>query len=168
MTELSFRKYQASAVEAMFQLDEVCFSSHFRFSRAQLKHYAEKKNACVSMAYRGDALAGFSIVHVESASHQGYVVTLDVEPSFRRAGLAAELMRIGEEQARLQGCSEMLLHVFTGNAGAVAFYDRIGYERLGRTEYFYGRDEQGHSVDAWLYRRVLLPESVLRAARGER
>jgi ribosomal-protein-alanine N-acetyltransferase len=43
------------------------------------------------------------------------------------------------------------LHVFTGNEGAVRFYERLGYERIGIKPRFYGR-----GLDAFVYRKTLV------------
>jgi ribosomal protein S18 acetylase RimI-like enzyme len=88
----------------------------------------------------------------------GYVVTLDVAPEFRRQGLARELMQRGEAEARRAGCGEMLLHVFVGNANAIRFYEKAGYSQGKNVVAFYGRDAQGESVDAWLYRKRMATE----------
>ena len=83
----------------------------------------------------------------------GYVTTLDVHPEGRRQGLAIELMGRAERQALGAGCSELRLHVFTGNAAACALYERLGFERLFLDEGFY-RD----GLDAWVYGKRLTPE----------
>ena len=53
-----------------------------------------------------------------------------------------------ESKAHAAGATAMTLHVFTGNAGAIQFYESIGYGRLGRAEAFYGR-----GLDALVYRK---------------
>jgi ribosomal-protein-alanine N-acetyltransferase len=45
----------------------------------------------------------------------------------------------------------MQLHVFTGNAGAIRFYERLGYERIRTQKDFYG--EPG--LDAFVYGKEL-------------
>jgi len=91
---MEFRGYRADDFEAMFALDEACFAPEFRFSRAMMRRFAEAKKARVVIAEE-DGLAGFCVVHVERVAGGcvGYVVTLDVAASFRRSGLATELMR---------------------------------------------------------------------------
>jgi ribosomal-protein-alanine N-acetyltransferase len=146
---VQFRGYRDGDLEAMFRLDEVCFEAPFRFSRGTMRRFAEAKRARVVLAEVAGELAGFCVVHVERGG-VGYVVTLDVAPSWRRQGLAAMLMERVEVQAREAGCGAMVLHVFDGNQGAVRFYERSGYELVGRDVGFYG-----DGVDAMVYRKAL-------------
>jgi [ribosomal protein S18]-alanine N-acetyltransferase len=153
---MEFRGYRAEDLEAMFALDEACFAPAFRFSRTTMRRFAEAKKARVVIAEE-DGVAGFCVVHVERVEGGcvGYVVTLDVAVEWRCRGLAGELMRREEALVREHGCGAMALHVFVGNAGAIRFYERVGYERSGRSVGFYG-----DGGDAWVYRKVLSDGAV--------
>ena len=135
---------------ALYALDLACFDPPFRFSRRAMRSFAETPGAITLLAEARPAdsnpseaaqptplLAGFCIVHVEDRT--AYIVTLDVAPAFRRRGLARRLMTEVEARARAPAHAQMALHVFTGNAGAMQFYESLGYNRTGRTENFYGR-----------------------------
>jgi [ribosomal protein S18]-alanine N-acetyltransferase len=61
------------------------------------------------------------------------------------------LMDEGERQARAGGAEVMDLHVWTENEGAIKFYERRGYERMGVRKGFYGRV----GLDAFVYRKML-------------
>ena len=147
-----FRGYRAGDLEAMYALDMVCFEEPFRFSRREMRTFAEARGAKVVIAELDGVLAGFCIVQVEAAKRGGlgYVVTLDVAMEFRRRGLAARLMERVEGEALAVGCAEMRLHVFTGNEAAIRFYERTGYEFVRRDVGFYGA-----VMDALVYRKVL-------------
>jgi ribosomal protein S18 acetylase RimI-like enzyme len=73
-----------------------------------------------------------------------------VAPGHRRKGLAGELMQRAEEQAREAGCAAVVLHVFTGNATAIRFYERRGYLFSQLVAGFYGS-----GTDALVYRKQL-------------
>jgi len=152
--EIFFRDYRATDLEAMFQLDEACFAEEFRFDRESMREFAEERNAMVRIAEtaRGE-IAGFVIVHVERVvtGWRAYVVTLDVAVECRQRGLARRLMREVEASAMAAGVQWMQLHVFTGNAGAIRFYERLGYEQISRQKDFYG--EAG--LDAFVYGKEL-------------
>ena len=153
MSDFLFRGYRAGDLYAMYALDVVCFEEPFRFSRRDMRTFAEARGAKVVIAELDGVLAGFCIVHVGAAKRGcvGYVVTLDVAPEFRRSGLATRLMERAEGEALAAGCGEMRLHVFTGNEAAIRFYERTGYEFVARDEGFYGV-----RVDALVYRKVLM------------
>jgi ribosomal-protein-alanine N-acetyltransferase len=119
-----------------------------------MREFAEERNAIVRVAGKvcGE-IVGFVIVHVERVvtGWRAYVVTLDVTAEWRKNGVATRLMREAEACAMAAGARWMQLHVFTGNAGAIRFYERLGYERIRVQRGFYG--EAG--LDAFVYGREL-------------
>ena len=153
-SEIVFRGYRAADLEAMFRLDEACFAEEFRFDRESMREFAEDGNAFVRVAETvGGEMVGFVIVHLERVltGRRAYVVTLDVAAGCRQRGVARRLMREAEAFAAAAGVRWMQLHVFTGNAGAIRFYERLGYERIRVQRRFYG--EAG--LDAFVYGKEL-------------
>jgi [ribosomal protein S18]-alanine N-acetyltransferase len=152
--EIFLRDYRTADIDAMFRLDEACFEERFRFDRESMREFAEKKNAIVRIAEKASGeMAGFVIVHLEHVvtGWRAYVVTLDVAAECRQKGLGGGLMREAEACALAAGVRWMQLHVFTGNAGAIRFYERLGYERIRVQRRFYG--EAG--LDAFVYGKEL-------------
>jgi ribosomal-protein-alanine N-acetyltransferase len=155
--DVRLRGYQAGDVDAMYTLDVACFDARFRFSRRAMRRYAEAANALVVVAELESALVGFAIAHLDlvDGGVVGYVVTLDVAEAVRRQGLAARLMQQLEAESLTAGCDAMALHVFTGNEGAIGFYERMGYERRELAKGFYAP-----GVDAWVYRKALSTSAI--------
>src|ERR1017187_5548575 len=120
MGEVTLREYRPGDWEAMFALDVVCFEPVFQFSRRAMRYFAEARRAVTVLAEADGELVGFCIAEVDE---EAYVVTLDVAPAWRRHGLARRLMAEVEAKARAAGAKSMALHVFTGNAGAMRFYE---------------------------------------------
>ncbi len=157
--EVELRGYRPSDLQAMFALDEVCFEQPFRFDLRAMRRFAEAPGALVVIASTKATLAGlcgFAIVHLEGVTgrRRGYVVTLDVAPQRRRSGVASLLMDEAESLAAEVGAGRMALHVFTGNAGAMRFYEARGYERTGLQRGFYGMDDSV-SRDGLVYSKRL-------------
>lgn len=146
--EVTLREYRAGDVEAMYRLDVQCFEPVFRFSRRAMQRFAEAEEAVTVLAEAGGELVGFAIGEV--AQGVGYVVTLDVAPDMRRAGLGRHLMEELENRACAAGAQAMMLHVFSKNEGAVRMYEALGYERMGVARGFYGR-----GLDGWMYEKRL-------------
>jgi ribosomal-protein-alanine N-acetyltransferase len=152
--EIFLRDYRASDLDAMFRLDEACFAEEFRFDRESMREFAEERNAIVLAAETVDGeMVGFVIVHVERVAMgwRAYVVTLDVAAECRQQGLGRRLMREAEACAVTAGARWMQLHVFTGNAGAIRFYERLGYEQIRVQRRFYG----AAGLDAFVYGKEL-------------
>ncbi len=151
--EARIRQYHEDDLDVMVALDQTCFGEDFRFDRASMRSFAEARNALTLVAERdATELLGFIIVHLEhvEVTVRGYIVTLDIALSWRRAGLAAELVHSAEAQVAAAGADGMELHVFTGNHGAIQFYERLGYRRIATRRRFYGKA----GLDAFVYRKT--------------
>ncbi len=158
----TLRSYRLGDWQAMYALDLVCFEPVFQFSRGAMRAFAEAPGAITvlaeaqrelaesqsELANPESELAGFCLAQLKDRT--GYVVTLDVAPAFRRRGLARSLMAEIESKLHAAGAVRMELHVFTGNAGAIRFYEGIGYARVGVAKNFYAQN-----LHALLYRKQL-------------
>jgi len=147
----------------MVRLDEACFSATFRFDRSSMRRFAQAQGAVVVVAERALgalqdgsawAMSGFVIVHVEGsgAERYGYVVTIDVAPELRRAGLGEQLLRRAEEQVGAAGVGRMGLHVAVDNDAAIRFYESLGYVCVGVAKRFYSTAR----TDASIYLKELV------------
>jgi ribosomal protein S18 acetylase RimI-like enzyme len=143
------RMGRAADVPAMYALDLVCFEEPFRFDLKSMRRFAARAGAIVVVAQAARELVGFVLVHLERG-RLAYVVTLDVAPAFRRMGLAGVLMEEAERQSLDAGAERVGLHVYSGNIAAIAFYERLGFERVGVDVGFYGE-----GLDAWAYLKPL-------------
>jgi ribosomal-protein-alanine N-acetyltransferase len=149
---LQLRRYRTTDLDAIVALDAICFAEEFVFGSDSMQRFAEAENAVTVLAEVDGVLAGFVIAQVERRTGQsrGYIVTLDVAPAYRRAGVAGRLMEAVESAATAAENSWMSLHVFTENAAAIRFYESRGYGRRGLQRGFYGV-----GMDAYLYRKAL-------------
>jgi len=138
--EIEFREYRRGDLAAMVELDEECFGPPFRFSRRAMQRFAEAGNAWVRVAEYDGSLAGFCILHRESAgvAEMGYVVTIDVAKPFRGQGVGERMLSAGEVWVGGWSGAGVMLHVFVENERAVRFYERMGYGRVGMQRGFYG------------------------------
>lgn len=153
--EAELRGYLKGDLDAIYRLDQLCFSNEFRFGRESMRAFAEADDAVTLIAETtGGEIAGFVIVQVERRGDnvRGYVVTLDVAEKCRRRGLAQMLLQETEKRAAAAGALWMELHVFTGNIEAIRFYERSGYTRIELKRRFYG----GAGLDAFVYRKELV------------
>jgi ribosomal-protein-alanine N-acetyltransferase len=153
--QLEMRGYERGDLKQMVELDEACFAPPYRFSREAMRNFAEARNAWVTVAESEGRIVGFCIVHRERGelsnpdssdldfseldfSDLGYVVTIDVEKSFRGLGVGKKMLMEGESWVKSWKGAGMLLHVFTGNDDAVRFYERMRYGRVEVQRGFYG------------------------------
>ncbi len=151
---IRYRSYGWRDLEGMVELDAACFSAPFRFSRDAMRRFAEARNAWVIVAEEESELAGFCIVHCEKTvgGEIGYVVTIDVAERWRGNGIGEKMLSQGEAWVRSWNGTGMMLHVFAKNVGAVRFYERMSYSRVGVQRSFYGS-----GLDAVMYWKELGP-----------
>jgi ribosomal protein S18 acetylase RimI-like enzyme len=64
--------------------------------------------------------------------HRPYLISMWVEPAYRRRGLGRQLVEAIIEWARSRGSSELVLEVTTNNESAVRFYEQLGFIRTGK------------------------------------
>ena len=150
---MRLREYNSRDLGTIFAMDVVCFEPPFRFSKRVMQQFAEARNALTVVAEtEAGEIAGFCIAHVERAGKglRAYVVTLDVAPDHRRQGLARQMLERIEQQAKEAGCDSIELHVSVENEGAIAFYQREGYDRSHVVKSFYGLGRH-----AYVYQKAL-------------
>ena len=70
----------------------------------------------------GTVMAGYE-------GHRGWVNYLAVDSGFRKQGLGRALMDEAERRLVEIGCPKVNLQIRTENEDAVAFYERLGFER---------------------------------------
>lgn len=78
------------------------------------------------IAYRDSELVGLANLGVRD--RDAWIGGVGVIPSARRAGVAEALMRAVHEEARLRGVERVWLEVIVENTGALALYEKLGYE----------------------------------------
>jgi ribosomal protein S18 acetylase RimI-like enzyme len=139
----------------MFQLDLVCFDTPYQFDGEMMLEAVSADGAIVVVVEDTHTrrMLGFIIVHLQGQARDRYVyiVTIDVAPEARRAGVGSKLLQEAEAQAAAEGIHRIGLHVAVDNAAAIAFYERQGYERLGMKKGFY-REAR---TDALIYRKAI-------------
>lgn len=84
------------------------------------------------------------------------LMTIGVDESYQRRGIAAGLLARLIELAKRQGASRMLLEVRVDNGPALALYRRFGFSRMGLRKRYY----QPEGIDAYTMSLDLAPRVV--------
>ena len=90
-------------------------------------------------AYDGEQLLGYAGGWVVDGQVQ--ILTVGVDPSQRRRGIARELLARVAADARNLGAATCSLEVRAGNVGAQAFYEALGFHTLGTRPRYYSDGE---------------------------
>jgi [ribosomal protein S18]-alanine N-acetyltransferase len=140
--EFTLRDYSPSDFETLYAIDQACYPRGISYSRRMLRWYLSQRGAqCLvaeSMGPTGPALPGFLIA--TSHGNVGYIVTIDVMETHRRAGVGSALLAEVERRLESGGARRVELQTATNNEAGVAFWQRHGYRSSGVTRgYYLGR-----------------------------
>ena len=140
--KFSIREYGASDFEAIYAIDQVCYSPEIAYARAELRWYLGLPGAeCLIAETRSAAknprkqIVGFIITACQKL--HGHIITIDVLEAHRRAGVGASLLRRAEMRLRRRGAREVWLETATDNEAAIAFWGKHGYRTRGRLANYY-------------------------------
>lgn len=86
----------------------------------------------------------------DATRHRAWIVAVYVRPDWRGRSAADQLLMHVIALARAQGIAQLELHVSEGNARAIGFYQRHGFEICGRLPRAMRRDGRDiHELHMW-------------------
>ena len=120
----------------MYRLDQSCFEPGVAYSRDELRRFLSMSSFEGVVAESEGRVVGFAIGYL-SRGRVAHVVTLDVDPARRREGLGRELLENLLGRFASHGARRARLEVSTENRGAIAFYEKLEFSRLGTIRDYY-------------------------------
>jgi len=75
-------------------------------------------------------------VYLEAKGHDLYLSTLAVAPEAQAQGVGRQLLAAAEAYARQHGCTHIKISVLAARLELLAWYERHGYQRTGKSEPF--------------------------------
>lgn len=128
----------------LYALDQACFAPGISWSKAELQYFLKYPGNVGLVAQEQDQskpahVAGFAIAgrQMRKGIVLGRLITIDVDPAFRRRGVGHMLLENIEERLRRAGAKSLLLEVAVDNTAAQGFYTRHGFARMGRIPGYY-------------------------------
>ena len=130
---MEFILMDASHVEAIVELERVCFSDPW-----SMNSIVSELNNPLSLwlvAMEGDKLAGY----VGSQSVLGWadMMNIAVSPDFRRQGVAQQLVLELITHLKLNNVTCLTLEVRVSNDPAINLYHKLGFVQVGRRPNYY-------------------------------
>jgi GNAT superfamily N-acetyltransferase len=83
------------------------------------------------IAFDGDTACGLVCSFVEDGLSRACIISMWVDPSYRRGGVGSKLIDAVSIWAKSRGLRELKLMVTAVNPGAIKFYERIGFRMSG-------------------------------------
>ena len=147
---IGFRDYQPGDFRALCDIDRLCFPAGIAYSPAELSYWLRSRDTFAIVAEDQAArITGFVLGRREHDVN-GHIITIEVLPEHRRAGIATQLIEQAQERFKQMGVAHLELFTWVENTQAVAFYRKLGYQTVARVRrYYLGR------MDAWLMAREL-------------
>lgn len=139
---MHLRPYQPTDFPTLYAIEEACFQPPIRYSRVYLQRLIARRDSTTWVAEADGEIAGFTIVEWSddpAAGRIAYIQTIEVAPTFRRRGVASELLRRAEESARAARANLLWLHVESTNEAAIRLYHAHGFAKQGSEPHYYAR-----------------------------
>lgn len=95
-----------------------------------------------------DQIVGYAAVLVVAPGVEADVLTVAVLPEYARQGIATHFMGELEKWSKEKQALAMMLEVSVENSGAIALYEKLGYQRIATRKNYYG-----HGLDALVMRK---------------
>lgn len=132
-TEVVITAMQESYLPDAAAIERRCFSDPWSLSA--LAESLEDPCARMLAALYDGVVCGY--VCIMLTDENGYIPRVCVLPAYRRRGVATALMAAAEAAAVDYGCTSVTLEVRESNSAAIALYESLGFEALGKRPGFY-------------------------------
>jgi|SRR6516225_613351 ribosomal-protein-alanine N-acetyltransferase len=148
MAGATIRSYEAKDFAALHKLDQACFPPGIAYSKFSLRYFLSLPAADCLVAEEDNKIVGFILA--ETNPPLAHIITLDVTPSHRRAGLGRSLLAEMERHFHFHEVKSVLLETAVDNEVGIAFWRKHGYrEEAVLKRYYLGK------VDAYEMRKRL-------------
>ena len=149
LRSFKLRDFESQDFDTLWRMDQNCFPPGISYSKPELRSYIRTAGSFTLLATDADQgkIAGFIVVQTGAAGH---VITIDVDPSARRARVGSLLLQGAEDRLRSGGSRAVGLETAVDNIAALAFYKRHGYNVVRTWPRYYS-----NGVDALVMRKEL-------------
>jgi [ribosomal protein S18]-alanine N-acetyltransferase len=158
----TLRDYRPEDFETLWTIDQKCFAPGIAYSRRELNAYIRRRGSFTVVAEspqqtqvtnsdHNSAILGFIVA--ESSRQFGHIISIDVLPAARRAGIGSKLLAIAEDRLRSTGCRAVMLETAVDNTAALSFYKRLQYDVIKAVPRYYS-----NGTDALLLQKELAPD----------
>lgn len=126
---LRIRGFQNEDLEALWEIDRICFPAEIAFSHKELFFQMHHPKSIARVGEGLGRILGFVVARIENP-HCAHVLTLDVVPDARRCRIGLSLMRALHRVLASENVGMTVLEVSVHNLAAQRLYDRMQYRYL--------------------------------------
>ena len=121
-------------VAAVAAIEKECFGTE-AWSEKSVAGELENELALWLVALDGDAVAGY--VGSQTVLGETDMMNVAVTPSYRRRGIAEQLILALVEELKAAGSHCLTLEVRASNAPAIGLYEKLGFSQIGLRRNYY-------------------------------
>ncbi len=136
---IRIRPVREEDLSALVALEQACFTSD-RLSRRSFRRWIQSSHRAFLVAESGNALVGYGLILFLKGTILARLYSIAIDPAWRGAGIARQLLCAGEAEAEEHGCVFLRLEVSTDNISAIRLYESLGYQRFGIYHQYYEDD----------------------------
>ena len=133
LTSVFIRPMTEKDVKAVSEIEKECFSHPW--SEDGIRQELFNDSARFFVAEKNGRTVGYMGMHI--VLDECYIANVAVLPSHRRQGIAQKLLTNAAEISSDEGCCFISLEVRVSNGGAIALYEKNGFEKMGERKNFY-------------------------------
>ncbi|WP_416200525.1 MAG: [Ribosomal protein S18]-alanine N-acetyltransferase [Thermocaproicibacter melissae] len=133
MEELKIVPMEERHLDALVQLEQACFTTPW--SRDGLAAELHNPGAVFAVAELNGITVGYA--GMNCVLDECYVDNVAVFPQYRRRGIAHMLMQHLIAAAQERNAAFITLEARISNTGAIALYESLGFQEVGRRPGFY-------------------------------
>jgi len=133
----TIRLVEASDACGIYEAERACF--HDPYPPEAFTDLIKAHQGHFFVASDHGDIVGYAVASANAT--QGHVVSIAVDPSHRRRRIGTALLSALTAKLTEEGIRQMHLEVRKGNAGAIAFYERMGYRAFSEIRQYYADGE---------------------------
>jgi ribosomal protein S18 acetylase RimI-like enzyme len=144
---LTIREFRADDIDGLFFLEQQCYPRPLAMSYPQLRALLKEPGIATLVIVGEDGhrprMVGALTVRPEREQERLVVVSLMVEPEYRRLGLGRRLAERARRAARALGLAAVAVPLEAGNETGAAFLQALGFSPAEHGAPFFATPEEG-------------------------
>ena len=130
---IDFTEMKAEHVPQVAQLEAICFADPW----SEMSIASELRNiwSYWVVALDGDEVVGY--IGSQSSCDETDIMNIAVHPDCRRRGIAESLIDNLIKELKNRGSHALMLEVRVSNDPAIALYEKLGFQQVGRRKNYY-------------------------------
>ena len=139
MMNMTIARMEEQHIEAVADLEAMCFSTPWTEENLRSSLANKTDYFFVALDEEEDVIG---YIGVSVVADSCFINNIAVYPACRRQGVGTALLKIAIMTADVNSTEFISLEVRESNAAAIALYEALGFEEMGRRKNFYRRPQE--------------------------